>query len=170
MSYHFCCFRTLNQDPCPIDFSRSGQEVLSVVWKMCNTAFQWYLMPLSKAVASIIIVTSHLVKCSLTQRVAETHLLIGPCLRSADTCHGSKSKATEVNTNAHAHWFHANQVEDQLGFWPHPCLWGCPLAWQLTFPCMECKMAVAGLGNLLTSFTSDIIDAWSLRPSKCHES
>ena len=94
MSYHFCCFKTLNQDSCPIDFSRSGQEVLSVVWKMCNTAFQWYLMPLSQAVASIITVTSHLVKCSLTQSVAETHLLIGPCLRSADTCHGSKSKAT----------------------------------------------------------------------------
>ena len=37
MSYHFCCFRTLNQDPCPTDFPQSGQEVLSVVWKMCNT-------------------------------------------------------------------------------------------------------------------------------------
>ena len=38
MSYHFCCFRTLSQDPCPIDFFQLGQEVLSVVWKMCNTA------------------------------------------------------------------------------------------------------------------------------------
>ena len=39
MSYHFCWFRTLNQDPCPIDyFFPSTQEVLSVVWKMCNTA------------------------------------------------------------------------------------------------------------------------------------
>ena len=37
MSYHFCCFETRNQDLCPIDFSQSGQEVLSVVWKMCNT-------------------------------------------------------------------------------------------------------------------------------------
>ena len=38
MSYHFCCFRTLNQDPCPIDFSRPGQEVPSLVRKMYNTA------------------------------------------------------------------------------------------------------------------------------------
>ena len=39
MSYHFCCFRTLNQDPCPTDFPQSGQEVLSVVRKMCNTVW-----------------------------------------------------------------------------------------------------------------------------------
>ena len=37
MSYHFCCFRTLNQDTCPINVFELGQEVLSVVWKMCNT-------------------------------------------------------------------------------------------------------------------------------------
>ena len=37
MSYHFCCFKTHNQDPCPIDFSQSRQEVLSGVRKMCNT-------------------------------------------------------------------------------------------------------------------------------------
>ena len=36
MSYHFCCFRTLYLDPCPIDFSRSGKEFLSSL-KMCNT-------------------------------------------------------------------------------------------------------------------------------------
>ena len=39
MSYHLCCFKTLIEDPCPIDFSPSGQEVLSVVWKMCNTDY-----------------------------------------------------------------------------------------------------------------------------------
>ena len=39
MSYHFCCFNTRNQDTCPIDFSQSGQEVLWVVRKMCNTVF-----------------------------------------------------------------------------------------------------------------------------------
>ena len=32
-------FRTLNQDPCPIIFSVLGQEVLTVVRKMCNTVY-----------------------------------------------------------------------------------------------------------------------------------
>ena len=41
MSYHLCCFRTLNQDPCSTDFSPSGQDVLSVVWKMCNSDGIW---------------------------------------------------------------------------------------------------------------------------------
>ena len=48
MSYHFCCFRTLNQDTCPINVFELGQEVLSVVWKMCNTAIialWWWFCP-----------------------------------------------------------------------------------------------------------------------------